>query len=104
MDSNVIGGGNIELEGDGGDIKDTEEIFEMVDRSGVEDAGVHVLREESQRDKLRVRAGRRTWGFEERLKSGKGSEVVRKCWEEMRERIKLGRRLSDWKRERDGWS
>jgi len=50
----------------------------------------YMIKEELQRDKLRGRAGRRAWGFEERLAEGRGSELARRCWEEMRERIKRG--------------
>jgi len=60
----------------------------------------YMIREELQRDKLRVRAGRRAWGFEERLAEGRGSELARRCWDEIRERIKRGGRLSAWERER----
>lgn len=60
----------------GKDRKDAGEISEMGDGSRVEDAG-YMLREELQRDKLRVRAGRRAWSFEQRLASGKGSEMAR---------------------------
>lgn len=38
----------------------------------------YMIREKLQRDKLRVRAGRRAWGFEERLAEGRGSELARK--------------------------
>jgi len=54
----------------------------------------YMIREESQRDKLRVRAGRRAWGFEERVAERKGSELARECWKEIRERIKRRGRLS----------
>jgi len=60
----------------------------------------YMIREELQRDKLRGRAGRRAWGFEERLAEGRGSELARRCWEEMRERGKRGGSLSKWERER----
>jgi len=50
----------------------------------------YMIREEFQRDKLRGRAGRRAWGFEERMAEGRGSELARKCWEEIRERAKKG--------------
>jgi len=53
-----------------------------------------------QREKLRTRAGRRAWKFEERLAEGRGRELVRRCWEEMRRRLKRGRELSKWERER----
>jgi len=60
----------------------------------------YMVREELQRDKLCIRAGRRAWGFERRLKLGKGSVIARKCWEEMRERSKRGKGGSGWEGER----
>lgn len=50
----------------------------------------YMIREKLQREKLRTRAGRRAWRMEERLAGGRGSELVRKCWEEVRERAKRG--------------
>lgn len=55
----------------------------------------YLLREELQREKLRVRAGRRAWGFERRLEEGRGSGLARGCWEEMRERAKVGKAGSE---------
>jgi len=60
----------------------------------------YLLREEIKRYKLRERAGRRAWGFEKRLEEGKGSELTRLCWEEMRERCRKGKVGSDWEEER----
>lgn len=40
----------------------------------------YLVREELQREKLSVRAGRRAWSFEGRLREGKGSELARACW------------------------
>lgn len=58
----------------------------------------YMVREELQREKVRVRAVMKAWGFEGRLGEGRGSELARYCWKEMREReskrredgIKLG--------------
>lgn len=58
----------------------------------------YLIREELQRDKLCGRAARRAWGFEDRLREGKGSDLARKCWEQMGER--KGKELSGWERER----
>jgi len=33
----------------------------------------YMIREELQREKMRIRAGRRAWGFEEKLAKGRGS-------------------------------
>lgn len=35
------------------------------------------------------------------MTSGKGSEVVRKCWVEMREKMAAGAKRSDWERKRE---
>ena len=47
-----------------------------------------------------MRAGRRAWGFEKRLKEKKGSSLARRCWEEIRDRRRGGGDLSDWEKER----
>lgn len=38
----------------------------------------YMVREELQRDKIKGRAGTRTWGFERRMEEGKRSELARK--------------------------
>lgn len=38
----------------------------------------YMVREELQRDKIKERAGTRTWGFERRMEEGKGSKLARK--------------------------
>ena len=43
----------------------------------------YMVREEAQRDKLRTRAGKRAWKFEEKLKEGRGGELAIKCWKEI---------------------
>lgn len=64
----------------------------------------YMVREKLQREKLRTRAGRRAWRMEERLAGGRGSELTRKCWEEVRERARRGEgRLSGWERERQSF-
>ena len=59
-----------------------------------------MVREEAQRDKLRRRAGKRAWKFEEKLKEGRGWELAIK----FRKEIEGGRvRLTDstkWEEER----
>jgi len=60
----------------------------------------YLIREELQREKLRVRAGRRAWRMEERLAEGKGSGMARRYWEEMRRRARAGEELSGWEKER----
>jgi len=48
----------------------------------------YMIREKLQRNKLRIKTGRRAWGFEEKLVEGRESELVRKCWGKIRERAK----------------
>lgn len=50
----------------------------------------YMVREKLQREKLRTRAGRRAWRMEESLAGGRGSELAKKCWEEVRERARRG--------------
>lgn len=61
----------------------------------------YLVREELQREKLRGRAGRRAWRFEERLEEGRGSDIARKCLEEMKERWRRGRVVTKWEEERE---
>lgn len=56
----------------------------------------YMVREEWQRGKLRERAGGRTWGFERRLEEGRGSEIARECWEEVKKRAISKKELSKW--------
>jgi len=51
--------------------KDTGKIFEMIEREVCWKTLGYMIREELQRDKLRIKAGRRAWGFEERLAEGR---------------------------------
>lgn len=60
----------------------------------------YLMREELQREKLRGRAGKRAWAFENRLREGKGSSLARRCWEKMKERTRQGKASSDWENER----
>lgn len=60
----------------------------------------YMVREELQRIKLKRRGGRRAWGYEKRLEEGRGSELARRCWEEMKERFKRGKVLTDWEEDR----
>ena len=66
------------------------------------------MREEIQRDKLRSRAGRRAWAYEKRLDEGRGSELARKCLEEIKARGKIGKVGVDWEERKEffeyrGW-
>lgn len=60
----------------------------------------YMVREEIKRGKLRERAGRRAWGFEKRLEEGRGNELTRSCWRELRERAREGKVGSEWDEER----
>lgn len=52
-----------------------------------------------QRGKLRTWVGRRAWRFEEKLaEDRRNDELARKCWAEIRERVRRRRRLSDWEK------
>lgn len=46
---------------------------------------VYLVREELKWEKLRLRTAKRAWGFEERLRAGKGSGWAR-CLEEVERR------------------
>ncbi|XP_071581079.1 uncharacterized protein [Temnothorax nylanderi] len=63
----------------------------------------YLVREELQREKLRGRAEMSAWRFEKKLEEGKGSELARICWEELKGREKEGRVGSSWERERGGF-
>ncbi|KYN17771.1 hypothetical protein ALC57_09941, partial [Trachymyrmex cornetzi] len=57
----------------------------------------YMVREELQREKLRVKAGKRAWAFEEKLKGGGGGELARLCWkrENMRREENLEGRMGE---------
>ena len=78
------------MEGMGEDGEDPGKIFKMDDGGGLEDARVY-NQEEVKRSKLRTRAAKRVWGFEEKSRKGKGGELARVCWEEVREKGRGGR-------------
>lgn len=56
----------------------------------------YLVREELQREKLRIRAGRKAKNYERQLEEGKGSVLARKCRKEMKERFREGKIISDW--------
>ncbi|RLU19665.1 hypothetical protein DMN91_008222 [Ooceraea biroi] len=60
----------------------------------------YLIREELQREKLRGRAAKRAWGFEKRLKEGRGGVLTRRCWEEVKERAKRRKVEEGWEEER----
>ncbi|EFN75876.1 hypothetical protein EAI_03061 [Harpegnathos saltator] len=53
-----------------------------------------------QRELMRGRAGMRAWGYEKRLEEGKGGEIARRCWMEMRNRARRGKEVGKWEEER----
>jgi len=54
----------------------------------------YLVREEVQREKLRIRVGRRAWSFEERLLEGGGSDLARKCLMEIGDTMKKEKELT----------
>ncbi|KMQ84472.1 hypothetical protein RF55_17685 [Lasius niger] len=98
----MIWGGNMKLEREGGAREATEKIFEVGTRGGLGTPG-YMIREELQKDKLRGRAGKRAWGFEKRLEEGRGSEIAKRCWDEIRVRCKRKKGVSNWEEERCGF-
>ena len=86
--------------------KEREEIERVQDRFLKWLMGVgrctpgYMVREELQREKLKGRAGLRAWGYERKLEEGRGGELARLCWSEMRERAKEGRVIGEWEEER----
>jgi len=63
----------------------------------------YMVREETQREKLRCRAARRAWGYEKRLEEGGGSGLGRECRGEMKKRLTGGRIKSGWEKERENF-
>lgn len=59
----------------------------------------YLVREELQKDKLWDKARRRAIAFEQKLNEGKGSELARRCWEEMKERYRERKTKSRWEKE-----
>jgi len=60
----------------------------------------YLVREELQRDKLNIKAERKTWENERKLRMGIGNEIARKCWEDLRGRSWRGRASLGWERKR----
>lgn len=59
-----------------------------------------MIKEELQRDIIREKAGKRAWGFENKMEEGRGSELARRCWKEIREEGKVGKGEKGWKEEK----
>lgn len=60
----------------------------------------YLVREELKREMMCGRAEKRAWKFEKRLEEGKGAQIAKKCWREMKERWKRGRIIGGWEQER----
>lgn len=60
----------------------------------------YMVSEEAGREMMRERAGKMAWRLERKLEEGKGGEVARKCWEELKERWRKGKILGNWEHER----
>lgn len=60
----------------------------------------YMVREELKWDKLIIRAAKRAWDFEERLREGKGSGWARRCLKEVERRGITGESKSKWEKER----
>lgn len=74
----------------------------MIDRDRVENTEIYAERGVAERQvKRALKARRRAWGFKERLAEGRGSEIARKCWEEIRGRAQRGKGASDWEKDRE---
>lgn len=48
----------------------------------------YMVREELGKNKFRIRAGRRAVGYEKKLEEGKGGSLARKCYKEVKKRIR----------------
>lgn len=92
------------LEGERGNGEDGRKIFKMGDdrmMMGVDrKTPGYLLREELQTEKLRERAGKGAWRYEQKLRGGEGSELARLCLTEMEKRDREIRGVSGWKKER----
>lgn len=59
-----------------------------------------MIREETQREKLRGMTAKRAWGMERRLEMRNGSRPTRDCWWEIKERALGIGKLSEWEEKR----
>ncbi|XP_066597109.1 uncharacterized protein [Prorops nasuta] len=50
----------------------------------------YMIREETKREKMRIKAARKAWDFEERLREGKGNKWIRECLKEIEKRERGG--------------
>lgn len=80
-------------------IERLHEIFKMGKGNGKKYSRLYNEGGNTKRE-VEGRAGLRTWGYEKRLEEGKGGELARICWEEMRKRARKGKTLGEWEEER----
>lgn len=97
MDGGGIWDGDMGMEGKEGRREAAGEIFEMGVRGGMGYTGLFGERGAAEG---KIEAGKRTWGFEKRLEADRGGDIVRKCWQEMKERTLRGRGWSRWEEKR----
>lgn len=91
MDGNELRCEDMGIEEEGKDGENARKICEMgVDWETLE----YMVREEVKLDKLRLRGAKRAWGYEERLRVGKGSEWARRCLREIEARSETGEERS----------
>lgn len=77
-----------------------DEVYEVGTGFREKNTRIHGKRRDQEGKVKRERAGRRAWGFEKRLEEGRGSELTRSCWRELRERAWEGKVGSEWDEER----
>ncbi|XP_071578809.1 uncharacterized protein [Temnothorax nylanderi] len=58
----------------------------------------YMIREETKRDRMRVSAGKRAMKYEEKLEWGKGNEIARECWKEIKRNVR--KEKANWEEER----
>lgn len=77
------------MEGEGSGREGTGEVSKVDVRSEQNDTRVHG-KGEITKGKIEDKGGKKGLEMEERLAGGRGSELARKCWEEVRERARRG--------------
>lgn len=85
MDGNEIRNENMRVRGERKNRKTRGEVYEISLGADSRTLG-YMIKEELQRDKLRRRAGGWAWGYKKRLSEERGSDLAKKCWEEVKER------------------
>jgi len=59
-----------------------------------------MVREETGKEKFRIGTGKRAVGFEKKLEEGRGGGLARRCFEEMKRKIREGGEMTGWEEER----